>query len=79
MEGEGVVTRWWEPEEEFFWWSEPFLKLKTAFCNYWILIKINISMTCVSKEYEIKTKVVEEQWRQLKMTFSLGYNLKIAI
>ena len=31
--------------------------------------KIKISMICVSKEYEIKTKMVQEQWLQLKMTF----------
>ena len=38
-------------------------------------------MTCVSKEYEIKTKtkLVHEQWLQLKMLFLLGYNLKIVI
>ena len=30
---------------------------KTAFCEYWKSIKINNSMTCVSKEYVIKTKV----------------------
>ena len=35
-------------------------------------------MTCVSKEYEIKTKMVQEQWLQLKMFF-LGYNLNIFI
>ena len=34
-------------------------------------------MTSVSKEYEIKTKMEEEQWLQLKMLFLLGYNLKI--
>ena len=33
-------------------------------------------MTCMSKEYEIKTKMVQEQRLQLKMTFLLGYNLK---
>ena len=32
----------------------------------------------MSKEYEIKTKMVQEQWLQLKM-FLLGYNLKIVI
>ena len=32
--------------------------LKTAFCEYSKSIKIKISMTCVSKEYEIKTKMV---------------------
>ena len=31
-------------------------------------------MTCVLKEYEIKTKMV-----QLKITFLLGYNLSIFI
>ena len=34
-------------------------------------------MTCVSKEYEIKTKMEQEQWLQLKKLFLLGYNLKI--
>ena len=34
-------------------------------------------MTCVSKEYEIKTKIEQEQQLQLKMLFLLGYNLKI--
>ena len=35
-------------------------------------------MTCVSKEYEIKTKKVQEGL-QLKMTFLLGYNFKMFI
>ena len=26
-------TRWWEPEEGWFWLFEPFAKLKTAFCE----------------------------------------------
>ena len=56
-----------------------FFKAKTTFCEYWTLIKIKISTTCVSKEYEIKTKMVQEQWLQLKMMFLLGYNLKIVI
>ena len=34
-------------------------------------------MTYVSKEYEIKTKMEQEQWLKLKMLFLLGYNLKI--
>ena len=38
-------------------------------------MKINI--TCVSKEYELKQKMEQEQWLQLKMLFLLGYNLKI--
>ena len=62
-------TRWWEPNEEWFWRFKNFSKLKTAFCEYWTLIKIKISMICVSKEYEIKTKMVQEEWLQLKMTF----------
>ena len=36
-------------------------------------------MTCVSKEYEIKTKIEQEQCPQLKMLFLLGYNLKIIV
>ena len=43
-----------------------FLSKKMAFCEYWTSIKIKISMTCVSKEYKIKTKMVHEQWLQLK-------------
>ena len=34
-------------------------------------------MTCVSKEYQIKTKMVQEQWLELKLMFLFGYNLKI--
>ena len=63
-------------EEEWFWQFEPFSKLKTAFCEYWTSDKIKISVTCVSKEYEVKAKMVQEQWLQLKMTLLLGYNLK---
>ena len=33
----------------------------------------------MSEEYEIKAKIVQEQWLQLKMMFLLGYNLKIFI
>ena len=36
-------------------------------------------MNCVSKEYEIKTKMVQEESLQLKITFLLGYNVKIFI
>ena len=31
-------------------------------------------MTCVSKVYEIKTNMEQEQWLQLKMLFLLAYN-----
>ena len=36
-------------------------------------------MTGMSKEYDIKTKMVQDQLLQLKMTFLLGYDLKIFI
>ena len=36
-------------------------------------------MTCVSREYEMKTKSEQEQWLQLKMLFLLGYNKKIVV
>ena len=38
-----------------------------------------ISMTCVHKEYEVKMKMVQEQWLQLKMRFLLSCNMKMAI
>ena len=41
--------------------------------EHWLKSKL----TCVYKEYEIKTKMVQEQWLQLKMKFLLGYNMKI--
>ena len=31
---EYLFTEWREPEEEWFWWFEPFSKLKIAFCEY---------------------------------------------
>ena len=36
-------------------------------------------MICMYKEYEINRKKVQEQWQQLKVTFLLGYNMKIGI
>ena len=69
-------TGWWKPEEESFLQFEPSSKLKTAFCEYWTSIKIKLSITCVSKEYEIKIKMVQE-WLKLKMRFLLHYNMKI--
>ena len=60
---------------------QTFLKAKNSILQHSVntepSIKIKISITCVSKEYEIKIKMVQEQWRKLKMTFLLGYNLKI--
>ena len=72
-------TRWRKPEEEWFWQFKPFSKLKTAFCEYWASTKIKIKMTYVSKEYEIETKMEQEQWLQLKILFLLGYTLKIVV
>ena len=68
-----------EPEEERFWRFEPFSKLNSFLCKYWTSIKTKINMTCVPKEYKIRTKLKEEQWPQLKMLFLLGYNLKIVV
>ena len=39
--------------------------------------KTKINMTCVSREYEIKTKMEQEQWLQLKVLFLLDNSLKI--
>ena len=36
-------------------------------------------MASVYKEYEIKTKMVKEQWLSLKMKILLGYSMKIVI
>ena len=43
-----------------FWGFKPFSKLILAVCEYLTSIKIKIKMTCVSKEYEIKTKMKQE-------------------
>ena len=74
----GGVIRWRE-SEEWFWQFEPFSKLKTVFRECWASIKIKINMTCVSKQYEIKTNMEQQLWLQLKMMFLLGYNLKIVV
>ena len=55
-----------------------FLKLRTAFCEYWISIKVKISMTCVRKEYEIKTNGTGAM-TTAKKDFFKGYNMKIVI
>ena len=75
----GGFTGRWEPEKEWFWSFEPFPKLKTAFYEYWTSIEIKSSMTYVSKEYKIKTKMVHGQWLQLKVLILLGYNPKTFI
>ena len=70
---ERFFTGWWEPEEEWFWPFKPFSKLKTA------SFKIKISLICVYEEHEIKTGKVQEQWLQLKLKFSLCFNMRIVI
>ena len=85
--GEGCGTEKFAGVGEFFYrklgtWGgmiltiRTFLKVKTAFCEYWTLIKIKITMIYVYEEYEIKTKMVQEHWLQLRMKFLLGYNMK---
>ena len=58
---------------------QTFFEAKNSFLWYWTSIKIKINLTCVSKEYEIKTKFEQEQWLQLKLLFLLGYDLKIVV
>ena len=36
-------------------------------------------MTCVYKEYEVKTKMVQEQWLHQKIKFLLDLNIKMFI
>lgn len=35
-------------------------------------METKFSITCVSKEHEVKIKMVREQWLQLKINFLLG-------
>ena len=56
-----------------------FLKVSNNINYNWASIKIKLRMTCVYKEYDIKIKMVQEQWLHLKMKFLLGYNMKIVI
>ena len=77
--GEWEITRQWDFAEGNFFcqvmgtWGGVILtiwklfKAKSSFL--WTSIEVKISMTCVSIEYEIKTKMVQEQWIQLKMKF----------
>ena len=47
---------------------------KTDFCEYWTSIKIKISMTCVSKDYKITTKIFlgGEKWAKLWLVGGLS-------
>ena len=58
------------------WWFEHFSKLKTALREYWPWIKNKFSKTWMSKEYEIKSKLVQKQWLQLRIKSLLGYNFE---
>ena len=69
-------SRCWEPEEEWFWPFKPFQSEKQLSLNIGHHLKSKLVWPA-SKEYEIETKMVHEQWMQLKMKFLLGYNLKI--
>ena len=62
--------RWREGEHDWLWRFEPFSKLETAFCEYQISIKIKINMTCMFREYEIKT-MEQEQCLHLKILLVL--------
>ena len=64
--GGDFCTRWGEPEEGWFWWFEPFSKLKTAFYKFWTSVKSKLAWS-VCQEYEIKTNMIQEQWLQLKV------------
>ena len=70
----GGVTLWWEPEE-WFWQFEIFPKQEHSLDTEHQLKSKLAWLVC----HEIKTKMVQEQWVQLKMMFLLGYNLKIFI
>ena len=73
----------------FYWvvriWEEKilnigtFFKEKTRFCKYWTSIKIQISMTCIFKDYKFKTKMSQEQWLQLNIKSLQGSNVKVVI
>ena len=51
--GGGFFIGCYKSDEEWFW---PFKSFKP-----WTLVKINISMTCVYKEYGVKIKMKQEQ------------------
>ena len=48
---------------------QTFFKAKNSFLLTRNINKIKINMIYVSKDYEIKTKMEQEQWLQLKMLF----------
>ena len=42
-------------------------------------LKSKLAWHQLDKEYEVKRKMVQEQWLQLKLKFLVGYNMKIVI
>lgn len=71
----GEFFYWVVGSEKWFCQIESFSKLQTTFYIYWTSINVKTSMTCQYKEYEVKTKIVQEQQLYLKMKFLLNYNL----
>ena len=57
----------------------PFSKLTTTFHKYLTSIKIKISMTFMYKDHEVKIKMVQEHWLQLRVKFLFCYNMKTVI
>ena len=62
----------WESDKDWFWPFEPILKLKTTFCKYWTSTKI-------SREYEGKTKMTEEQMATANHEVSIGLHMKTVV
>ena len=51
---------------------EPSSKPKTTFCKCWASIKTKINMTSVSKEYEVKMKMVKYKMATAKNEVFIG-------
>ena len=77
---------WWE--QDFFHWVvkvclgvifniKTFFKAKKNILKILNINKTKISLTCLYKLYEVKMKMVQEQRLQLKMKFSVSYNMKL--
>ena len=77
--GEGLFHAFMGIWGGMLWSFRLFSKLKATICKYWSLIKIKITMTFVFNEYEVKMKIAQEQWLELKMKLFLTYNMKMII
>ena len=73
--GGDIFSGWWEPEE-WSWQFKILLKQKQHSVDTEHQLKSKLAWLVCN---EIKIKMVQEQWVQIKMMFSLGYNLKIFI